>query len=126
MAEDTNEKVLHNLNLLETDDLRLMARQNNLSFAGTKDQLLSRIKVAFGYGDEKEEKVSKINESKRAASSSAAGPTTSATAQTTLPRFVTDSAVENEDEDIDLDALRKRKKPMHDLNLEASEVSGKV
>ena len=124
MAEDTREKVLHDLNLMETNNLRLMARQNHLRFDGTKDQLLSRIKAAFGYGDEKEEKVSKINQSKRAASSSTAGPTTSA--QTTLPRFVTDSAVENEDEDIDFDALRKRKKPMHDLNLEASEVSGKV
>jgi hypothetical protein len=129
MTEDTSEKVMHDLNLMETADLRLMARQNNLSFDGTKDQLLSRIKAAFGYGNEKEEKVSKINESKRASalsSSSTAGPTTSATAQTTLPRFVTDLEVEDEDEDVDLDALRKRKKPRLDLNLEAGEASGKV
>ena len=53
MAEDTSEKVLHDLDLLEIDDLRIMARQNGLQFEATKAELLSRIKIMFGFENEK-------------------------------------------------------------------------
>ena len=53
MAEDTNEKVLHDLDLMEISDLRLMARQNDLRFDGTRAELLSRIKAEFGFENEK-------------------------------------------------------------------------
>ena len=56
MAEDRKdswEKVMHDLDLLEIDDLRIMARQNDLQFDGTRAELLSRIKVAFGFENEK-------------------------------------------------------------------------
>ena len=49
MEEDTSEKVIKDLENLEVDDLRLMARQNELSYNGTKSELLSRIKTHFGY-----------------------------------------------------------------------------
>ena len=53
MAEDSSEKVMHDLDLLEIDDLRIMARQNDLQFDGTRAELLSRIKAAFGFENEK-------------------------------------------------------------------------
>ena len=51
MAEDidTTEKVLNDLDKLEIDDLRLMARQNGLSYDGEKIELLNRIKRCLGF-----------------------------------------------------------------------------
>ena len=60
MAEDTNEKVIRDLALMEIDDLRFMARQNDLQFDGTKAELLSRIKAAFGFENEASGKVSRL------------------------------------------------------------------
>ena len=56
MAEDSSEKVMNDLELLEIDDLRFMARQNDLQFGGTRAELLSRIKVAFDFENAKIEK----------------------------------------------------------------------
>ena len=105
MAEDTSEKVLHDLDLLEIDDLRIMARQNGLQFDGTKAELLSRIKAVFGFENEKldieesnqqeeeVEEMSKIHESKRASNSSSL-PTATAqkSTRTIFPGFVKDKA----------------------------------
>ena len=87
MEEDTSEKLIKDLEGMEIDDLRLMARQNDLSYNGTKSQLLSRIKTHFGYQSQKmfnqESNKKKENTSNfsGAASSflSTAGPSTSAT-----------------------------------------------
>ena len=101
MAEDTSEKVLHDLDLLEIDDLRIMARQNGLQFEGTKAELLSRIKIMFGFENEKVDieesnqrkkkvkEMPKINESKRASNSSSL-PTATApkSTRTIFPGFV--------------------------------------
>ena len=56
MAEDTSEKeLLDDLNKLEIDDLRLLASQSGLRFDGEKIELLERIKLCFGFGDENQE-----------------------------------------------------------------------
>ena len=57
MAEDndTSEKVLNDLDKLDIDDLRLMARQNGLCFDGEKIELLNRIKTSFGFENKNEE-----------------------------------------------------------------------
>ena len=56
MAEDASEKeLLDDLNKLEIDDLRLLASQSGLRFDGEKIELLERIKLCFGFGDENQE-----------------------------------------------------------------------
>ena len=70
------EEVIHDLENMEIDDLRFLARQNDLCYNGTKSELLLRIKVHFGCPNEK----MYIQESSAASSSlSTAGPSTSAT-----------------------------------------------
>ena len=129
MEEDTSEKVIKDLEDMETDDLRLMARQNDLSYNGPKSELLSRIKAHFGISD---------LSGAASLSSSKAEPSTSATASKAtgtdsktrtasaeaLHGFVKEVAV-------GLEALKemsnlKTNKPLLDLNLETGEASGKV
>ena len=47
------EEVIHDLEDMELRDLRLLARQNDLSYNGTKSELLLRIKSHFGCQNEK-------------------------------------------------------------------------
>ena len=49
MEEDTSEEVLFDLDQMDISDLRLMARQNNLSTDGERLDLLSRIRESFGF-----------------------------------------------------------------------------
>ena len=51
MAEDSRDKVLYDLDQLALNDLRLMAKQNDLDFNGSKKQVLARIKAHFGFVD---------------------------------------------------------------------------
>ena len=103
------EEVIYDLENMEIDDLRLLARQNDLCYDGTKSELLLRIKAHFGCQNEK----MYIQESSRnereifnfsgAASSSlsTAGPSTSATdsratgmaSAEVLPGFVKDVGI---------------------------------
>ena len=81
------EEVIHDLENMETDDLRLLARQNDLRYDGTKSELLLRIKANFGcqnekmYIQESSQNEEDIFNFSSAASSflSTAGPSTSAT-----------------------------------------------
>ena len=102
------EEVIHDLDNMEIDDLRLLARQNDLRYDGTKSELLLRIKVHFGCPNEKmyiqessQNKAEIFNLSGATSSSlSTAGPSTSATdsratgmsSAEVLPGFVKDGS----------------------------------
>ena len=68
MEEDTSEKVLFDLDLMDISDLRLMARQNNVSTDGDRHALLSRIRESFGFDfdDQIEVAVSSVSDSRSA------------------------------------------------------------
>ena len=98
------EEVIHDLENMEIDDLRLLARQNDLCYDGTKRELLLRIKAHFGCQNEKMYiQESSQNKGKGAALSSlsTAGPSTTATdsrasgmaSAEVLPGFVKDVVI---------------------------------
>ena len=66
MDEDSSEEVLFDLDQMDISDLRLMARQNDLSTEGGRAALLSRIRESFGFNfdDQIEVAVASASDSK--------------------------------------------------------------
>ena len=135
---ETSEQVLFELDLMNLEDLRLMAWQNDLSTEGERISLISRIKESFGF-----ESSTATNEDDKQRSSSASimsslstpsSATAAATGAGSLPQFGenwSNLKIPDEDQDVGLESLKnvsqpKRKEPLLDLNLEAGEGSGKV
>ena len=134
MEEDTSDKVIQDLENMDIDDLRLMARQNDLRYDGTKSNLLSRIKTHFGYPSH-EGKISNLSGA-ASSSSSTAQPSTSASRATETAGTTRTASAEVphgfvKDVVVGLEALKemshlKTKEPLLDPNLETGEASGKV
>ena len=134
MEEDTSEEVCFDLDQMDLIDLRLMARQNDLSDEGGRVALLSRIRESFGFDFDDQIQVTVESGSSKTRSENTKGLveqdpvakrakkapslSTSTSATTGTSRAGTSTSATTGTSTAEDLSQRKRKQPLLDLNLE--------